>query len=693
MKRKRRNSIFKRKYTNLILVSSLILVAVISLTIGWSSFSQKLYVNDIMLNVEPETRILVTGIQNYTRMEGIGGVDYGSSFDETTITTNFLLPDKSTAVIYEVEITNFGNVEMGILEVTGLPEGYTYALIEEAPYNDYRQYNHEKICGEDRCILGARKNILIVIAYNNDYTPTESDLTQPIETTLNFDFRPYHTVTYEGIDNTNNQYPTEVIDGGLLSSIRFSDPPENIVIYMGDAEYKANATDDLKYNPEMGYMDFLVPITDDIIITATELLPEPNPPVLVDGLIPVRYDEDQRSWVVVDPNSKWYNYDKQEWANAVMLNSGYSGTVGQALSMDAIRAMFVWIPRFAYAPIERYGKGGTQDQPGEIQVKFIKGTDYFSDEIYSRQTGFSGYSTGLDYISGFWVGKFHASANVGTSYVIHPSFPRLYAGDGEPARILDHILLAEQFGHYLNWNLTGTVISDNEWDAVAYLSQSRYGKYGNKNYSGVNKRIYPDISPSSSYKYYDGLTEYPGIVGTEDCSYDNITDRGDGKGSCGGGASTTGNIYGVYNMGGSIWPEYVLGVIGSMDGRSFTISVGSSGFSDAEAAHAVVCHRVYAAISCQESESGSGETLSGEYVDAHLYFDSSSSYQGSYLGEEWDDDQGSYYVTQFWYGDEPMPITFAEPWVMRGYGNIFNRSAGIGNTGMSLIHVVLLPNE
>ena len=84
---------------------------------------------------------------------------------------------------------------------------------------------------------------------------------------------------------------------------------------------------------------------------------------------------------------------------------------------------------------------------------------------------------------------------------------------------------------------------------------------------------------------------------------------------------------------------------------------------------------------------------SGEYVDAHLYFDSSSSYQGSYLGEEWDDDQGSYYVTQFWYGDEPTPTTFAEPWVMRGYKNIFNRSAGTGSTGLSLIHVVLLPNK
>ena len=29
-----------------------------------------------------------------------------------------------------------------------------------------------------------------------------------------------------------------------------------------------------------------------------------------------------------------------------------------------------------------------------------------------------------------------------------------------------------------------------EWGAVAYLSQSKYGKYGNTTYSGANKEIY-----------------------------------------------------------------------------------------------------------------------------------------------------------------------------------------------------------
>ena len=29
-----------------------------------------------------------------------------------------------------------------------------------------------------------------------------------------------------------------------------------------------------------------------------------------------------------------------------------------------------------------------------------------------------------------------------------------------------------------------------EWGAVAYLSQSKYGKYGNPNYEGANKRCF-----------------------------------------------------------------------------------------------------------------------------------------------------------------------------------------------------------
>lgn len=34
------------------------------------------------------------------------------------------------------------------------------------------------------------------------------------------------------------------------------------------------------------------------------------------------------------------------------------------------------------------------------------------------------------------------------------------------------------------------MIKNSEWGAVAYLSQSKYGKYGNNDYDGVEKEIF-----------------------------------------------------------------------------------------------------------------------------------------------------------------------------------------------------------
>ena len=41
------------------------------------------------------------------------------------------------------------------------------------------------------------------------------------------------------------------------------------------------------------------------------------------------------------------------------------------------------------------------------------------------------------------------------------------------------------------------MMKNSEWGAVAYLSQSRYGKYGNSDYEGTQKEVY--INNSSNY--------------------------------------------------------------------------------------------------------------------------------------------------------------------------------------------------
>ena len=112
---------------------------------------------------------------------------------------------------------------------------------------------------------------------------------------------------------------------------------------------------------------------------------------------------------------------------------------------------------------------------------------------------------------------------------------------------------------------------NDEWGAVAYLSQSAYGKLGNVNFIGTDKEIYQNksnqfITGCSYGSPSNGNTDY-GCQYT----YDDNTRDESGVSGKGVGASTTGTIYGVYDMSGGAW-EYVMG--------NYNDVVGNSGFSE-----------------------------------------------------------------------------------------------------------------
>ena len=106
-------------------------------------------------------------------------------------------------------------------------------------------------------------------------------------------------------------------------------------------------------------------------------------------------------------------------------------------------------------------------------------------------------------------------------------------------------------------------MKNSEWAVVSYLSQSKYGKLGNRNFTGSNKEVYQN----KSEQYITGCSYgSPGNGNTDyGCQYTyDIEINGTG-------ASTTGNIYGVYDMSGGVL-EYVMGNYNDM--------VGSSGFRE-----------------------------------------------------------------------------------------------------------------
>ena len=122
-------------------------------------------------------------------------------------------------------------------------------------------------------------------------------------------------------------------------------------------------------------------------------------------------------------------------------------------------------------------------------------------------------------------------------------------------------------------NTTDThMMKNTEWGAVAILSQSQYGKMGNNDYTGTNKEIY--INNSANHYTGRSLGTSPQSSGTNiangtysynDKSCSTTTSATIGNVCTGGktqnvgtGASTTGTIYGIYDMSGGAW-EYTMG--------------------------------------------------------------------------------------------------------------------------------------
>ncbi|HIS38364.1 MAG TPA: hypothetical protein IAB45_02520 [Candidatus Onthousia faecavium] len=312
-----------------------------------------------------------------------------------------------------------------------------------------------------------------------------------------------------------------------------------------------------------------------------------NTPELDTNMIAVKYVDN--NWVKANTNNTdndWYNYSEQKWANAVTVSSSTresykSASVGTVINMDDIETMWVWIPRYSYsiASIDGtnyYGRqvacesnSPTQALPGEIDIKFVrvnvkeKGTARYNiNEGMNSNSWYTpdAFTFGDEELSGIWVGKFETSS----------SNPDAEYGGGDTTT-LDPIIkpnviswrnisISNAFNVSIKMNDAGNrygfsssvdthMMKNSEWATVAYLSQSRYGKLGNTDFSNANKEIYQNKSD----QYITGCSYGEPSNGNTDygCHYTYDIDIN------GTGSSTTGNIYGIYDMSGGAW-EFIM---------------------------------------------------------------------------------------------------------------------------------------
>ena len=314
-------------------------------------------------------------------------------------------------------------------------------------------------------------------------------------------------------------------------------------------------------------------------------------PVVNEGLIPVVFDTTSGTVVkTIDKNDgNWYNYDKQKWANAVLVTeesrSNYLNTSGVTVSEDDILAYYVWIPRYKYKiwTTEDSSTGNEQKINIIFEGKNTPKSVATQAGEYHTHPAFTFGTTELD---GIWVGKFETGGTA-TAPLIKPDI-----SSRRNQNVSAEFTTAQIFGtstYGMTSNVDAHMMKNSEWGAVAYLSHSRYGANreiyinnssgfytgrsgGNVGGSTAINTVYTSQTSTSQYNTY-GFYTWDGYL-LEYNTNTKSTTRDLNKV-----ASTTGNITGVYDMSGGAW-EYVMGYYspaGSTWGA--TSSSNDAGFS------------------------------------------------------------------------------------------------------------------
>ena len=209
---------------------------------------------------------------------------------------------------------------------------------------------------------------------------------------------------------------------------------------------------------------------------------EVNTPVIKENMELVKWDSTQNKFIPDETNSS-YDYNNQQWANA-------------KVTIDRVESYFVWIPRYEYK-ITYYtdeNKETISETPttyGTIDIKFIKTSDttpteegYIIHPAFTNDVKNGGWDSELP---GIWVGKYETSlvkksdkSDFSTESATTID-AETYAITIQPnksswryATIDNKYTMAKSYSTSLNSHM----LKNSEWGAVAYLTESKYGRNG-----------------------------------------------------------------------------------------------------------------------------------------------------------------------------------------------------------------------
>ena len=359
---------------------------------------------------------------------------------------------------------------------------------------------------------------------------------------------------------------------------------------------------------------------------------------LAQGMIPVKFD-DAGNVVVADTSTKWYDYETHEWANAVLVNCADSAikskyfdsnnkvlasAVGKTISMDEIMQMYVYIPRYKYQLFN--AEDGTSVEQA-INITFESKTTAKSTGTKNGEwLTHPAFTFGDKELAGIWVGKFETSNTAALPKIV-PNVSSLrsmnVSAQFNTSRLMT-TTLASTYG--TSTNDDSHMMKNMEWGAVAYLSSSVYGRYTNTS-TCIESGCEVWINDNSNFTTGCAGSSVSASNGSTCNAWNTAT---------GVNASTTGNIYGIYDMSGGAW-EYVMG--------NYNDTISSAGFSSMPEA---------------------------KYYDKYTGTDSNSDFTKYHLGDATKETLKSKSTGQnAWYQDFSYAVYSSYPWVGRG-GHYYN---------------------
>ena len=399
----------------------------------------------------------------------------------------------------------------------------------------------------------------------------------------------------------------------------------------------------------------------------------PNAPALDNTMVPVKYNTETKNWIVCSKDdAEWYNYAAQssatesggssKWANVMLTDDIVVEKDGTTYDTSAIKnlltgnnlqtivgatittegSMLVWVPRYAYKITYKNSSGevlGYSDSRGIVTKDGKTPSSYQTPTTSINVNGSSGstkyeyyrphpaFETDLDQggwsqrLTGIWVGKFEATGSTSEVTVKSNVSSLRNQTIGTLWQSAKDSFKAKTSGSHM--------MKNSEWGAVAYLTESKYGR----NTTAVTK------NKDSGF--------YTGGASTVGAYKDNILQ------------STTGNVYGIYDTVGGAY-EYVASYIANNQnayGYQFASNAGTS-------------------------SSKNDKTESTKYATVYKYNTTSDSYQNNYdlnlnkvFGDGTTETSTSGIGTSSWHSANSYFVSMSGPFFGRG-GSYIGSGAG-----------------